>query len=71
MSYDIYGERLQRGHCEVHPWVAVEWPCPICMQESSAQKAERRAYDEDCRKLQQEQYEEMVADTIVTLFTTA
>lgn len=33
MTYDIYGETLERGHCEVHPWVHVSYPCPICIQE--------------------------------------
>ncbi len=34
MSFDIYGEHLQRGHCEVHPWVHEEYPCSICMSQN-------------------------------------
>lgn len=30
MAYDIHGERLEPGHCEVHPWVHMEYPCPEC-----------------------------------------
>ncbi len=33
MPYDIYGCRLRRGYCEVHPDVPEEWPCRICLQE--------------------------------------
>ncbi len=30
MAYDIYGDRLRRGYCEVHPDVAEEYPCSVC-----------------------------------------
>ena len=33
MSWDIYGNPLRRGHCEVHPHVHEEYPCSICMAE--------------------------------------
>jgi|SRR5690554_1067870 len=35
MSYDIYGNPLRRGHCEVHPHVHEEYPCSICIQENN------------------------------------
>jgi hypothetical protein len=59
MSYDIYGETLRRGHCEVHPWVHCEYPCPVCMEDISKQKDPREQdyekycageYDEYCRR---------------------
>ena len=31
MAYDIYGNILERGHCEVHPWVNESYPCPECI----------------------------------------
>ena len=34
MSFDIYGNPLQRGHCEVHPHVHEEYPCSVCMAET-------------------------------------
>lgn len=34
MSFDIYGERLRPGHCEVHPHVHEEYPCSLCMEKS-------------------------------------
>ena len=34
MAFDIYGERLRGGHCEVHPHVHEEYPCHVCLIES-------------------------------------
>ena len=36
MSWDIYGNPLARGHCEVHPHVAEEYPCSVCIGEKQA-----------------------------------
>lgn len=33
MSYDIWGNPLPHGHCEVHPHVHEEYPCSVCMAE--------------------------------------
>lgn len=33
MGFDIYGNRLKPGHCEVHPDVPEEWPCHVCIAE--------------------------------------
>lgn len=33
MAWDIYGNPLKRGHCEVHPNVHEEYPCSVCMSE--------------------------------------
>ena len=35
MSFDIYGNNLKRGHCEVHPQVAEEYPCSLCQHQHS------------------------------------
>lgn len=35
MSFDIYGQRLRPGHCEVHPHVHEEYPCSVCLAESA------------------------------------
>jgi|GEM_PF-6882202 len=42
MNWDIYGDRLTQGHCEVHPYVAEEYPCSVCLAESA-----QRAIDRD------------------------
>jgi hypothetical protein len=41
MAFDIYGNDLQNGHCEVHPWVAIEYPCPVCIENNRKQNQER------------------------------
>lgn len=45
MAYDIYGNDLRPGYCEVHPHVGQEYPCFVCGQEIQAennrQKQER------------------------------
>lgn len=30
--YDVYGNSLTKGHCEVHPNIAEEYPCFLCLQ---------------------------------------
>ena len=53
MSYDIYGNNLASGHCEVHPWVHCEYPCPVCLAD----------YDRDrVKKTNQEKAEQEYAD---------
>lgn len=42
MSYDIYGEPLQCGCCEVHPWVHEEWPCSLCISERNQREQNDR-----------------------------
>jgi len=39
MSWDIYGNSLRRGHCEVHPHVHEPYPCFVCVND--AQRAEK------------------------------
>jgi hypothetical protein len=41
--FDIYGGRLLRGHCEVHPHVHEEYPCSVCLTES---RQKQREHDE-------------------------
>lgn len=33
MAFDIYGNHLRSGHCEVHPSVHEEYPCSMCIGE--------------------------------------
>jgi hypothetical protein len=43
MAWDIYGQPLRRGFCEVHPYVEAEYPCPLCMSEhQQAQQCEHQ-----------------------------
>jgi hypothetical protein len=36
--YDIYGQPLKEGHCEVHPVVGVPFPCPLCQVERAQER---------------------------------
>lgn len=44
MSYDIYGEPLRRGHCEVHPHVHEEYPCSVCLAEKQRHGTKQGQY---------------------------
>lgn len=35
MSWDIFGNPLARGHCEVHPHIPEPYPCSLCMYEKA------------------------------------
>lgn len=50
MSFDIYGEHLLPGHCEVHPWVHSEYPCPVCCQQSGEDKRLNDQYEKECNE---------------------
>jgi len=36
MSYDIYGDTLAPGHCEVHPHIPEPYPCSVCIERMRA-----------------------------------
>lgn len=63
MSWDIYGNPLARGHCEVHPHVHEEYPCSVCMaekrqREQASQQSEAEHYLQiEIEKLKQERLE--------------
>ena len=42
MSWDIYGEPLTPGYCEVHPQIHQEYPCFVCQE---FERAERERYE--------------------------
>lgn len=48
MSFDIYGENLRQGHCEVHPNVHEEYPCSVCLSESSQKNDHAQQYQKHC-----------------------
>jgi hypothetical protein len=49
MSWDIYGNTLRKGYCEVHPHVQEEYPCSLCYAESRIND-QRRAIELQQRK---------------------
>jgi len=46
MAYDIYGNHLRRGYCEVHPDIPEEYPCSGCMERHSEQRYPEPDYPE-------------------------
>lgn len=47
MTFDIYGQPLRFGHCEVHPDVGHDYPCPLCLSDldqRNRERAEEAAY---------------------------
>ena len=56
MAYDIYGQNLASGHCEVHPWVGESYPCSLCYAENASRN--QKQYDYDTRA-EAEYYAEM------------
>jgi len=63
MAYDIYGNNLKRGHCEVHPQVAEEYPCSLCYAEHDRQEQNRqeqnRQEQEYYKQQEKEHYKQM------------
>ena len=44
MSYDIWGNPLRSGHCEVHPHVHEVYPCSMCLAEQQRHN-QQQEYD--------------------------
>jgi len=68
MAFDIYGEDLKRGHCEVHPWIGEEYPCSLCYANDEKSKREKTEYNkamsemyEEEMKRQEKEYYESIA----------
>jgi hypothetical protein len=59
MAFDIYGNYLRPGYCEVHPDVREEWPCSECYEsyESYVRQCEQQ-YDEEERREYEDRYYE-------------
>jgi len=58
MAFDIYGQPLRRGHCEVHPDVWGEYPCALCITEQQehecAREHDRARMEEYERQLEED-----------------
>lgn len=45
MNYDIFGNSLRSGFCEVHPWVEMPYPCSECAHDDAETRALKAAED--------------------------
>ena len=62
MSYDIYGNQLSRGHCEVHPYVHEEYPCSVCDMEHRRHQEERHRHNEMLQAQEAEYHKQCIED---------
>lgn len=62
MSYDIYGNDLARGHCEVHPHVRQEYPCFVCLSESARKKREQDEQRRHHKEMEAAYYAQIAGD---------
>lgn len=67
MAFDIYGNDLRDGFCEVHPHVGQEYPCSICCMEIEREEQRQRENREHTR-LQNEQYHQSLNPENETVF---
>jgi hypothetical protein len=72
MAWDIYGNNLRRGYCEVHPDVPQEYPCMYCMQDIDRENRYQDeqglidAYHKEQMELVEREYRENAEIEIVT-----
>ena len=52
MSYDIYGNNLRSGYCEVHPQVHESYPCSLCYAEGDKRNYDKRQENEYYRQME-------------------
>jgi hypothetical protein len=62
MSYDIYGEVLSRGHCEVHPWVHEEYPCSLCFADNEKYRKQNQQEKKYYEQMEREYAESIERD---------
>lgn len=67
MSFDIYGEWLQPGHCEVHPYIHEEYPCSACLASRKRKQRDKRAEQEHWAREEEIYYGRMVAEHRVNM----
>lgn len=74
MAWDIYGNTLTPGYCEVHPWIHEEYPCHLCELMDEEYQEQRRQddlirahHEEQIREYQQDQELEFVVSCNVMI----
>ena len=57
MAFDIYGNHLRPGYCEVHPDVREEWPCHECLYSYDNDRQMQRAADAHYDRMMAAEYD--------------
>jgi hypothetical protein len=68
MAYDIYGNNLRRGFCEVHPHVNEEYPCSLCYAEEDNRRCQKSQYEMMHDEMQKEYYSQMESEMRTEFF---
>jgi hypothetical protein len=55
LMFDIYGQHLRPGYCEVHPDIPEEYPCSLCVIQDEGDAEAYRQYEE-CMAQEAEEY---------------
>lgn len=61
MAYDIYGNNLRIGYCEVHPQVNEEYPCSLCYADGKIREQHNTELTK-YYKIQEEEYYKSMRD---------
>lgn len=76
MAWDIYGNNLKAGYCEVHYWVPEEYPCYLCMRDIEQENKRRddrdlveQAYQEHMEAIEREYQEECELEIVSSKFS--
>ena len=56
MSWDVHGQPLAAGHCEVHPSEPEPYPCAYCREAEFAQDEEQARAQEEAEAEAYEQW---------------
>jgi len=59
MSYDIYGNNLEHGHCEAHPWVHEDYPCSQCFLEMRQKEMDQQREEDYLREMEEDYYKQI------------
>lgn len=58
MPWDIYGQPLSTGHCEVHPLIPQPHPCEVCREDADREEERaQRAWEEEQERQRQADWE--------------
>lgn len=67
MSFDIYGNHLRPGYCEVHPDHRGTYPCDLCEEREQDDYYRRQEENEYYKHLEEDYYREQYGDYLLDL----
>lgn len=67
MAFDIYGDPLRKGFCEVHPQVNEEYPCSLCYSEEAQKNMKMSGEKPRKQKTLKQRYED-ICDEYINAF---